>query len=151
MDARDFVPLSALLRASPAESVAVAPPAEPAPPPAEPCASCTPLRDVLLFRAALADALDAAVARMLRELAAEVLARELRLAPCDVAAIVARVRAQMPVLRVRVAPADARCALDLPVVADATLEPGDAILELDGGALDARLGVRLACVLETCS
>jgi len=118
--------------------------------------SCTPapdladaMRDARLFRARLADALDAAAARLSRELATDVLARELRLAPADVGAIARRlVERAAPVVRLRVSPEDAGCAAPYPVVADARLAPGDAIVELDGGELDARLGVRLAGVLE---
>jgi flagellar biosynthesis/type III secretory pathway protein FliH len=75
----------------------------------------------------------------------------------------------MPVVRIRVAACDvAACALacdvtacdvvrvaamasrdgGVAVVEDAALSGGDAIVELAGGALDARLGVRLATVLE---
>ncbi|HTW83742.1 MAG TPA: hypothetical protein VMD91_06735 [Candidatus Sulfotelmatobacter sp.] len=100
-----------------------------------------------LFRARLADAFDAAATRMLRELATDVLARELRLAPCDLAAIVARHRSSAPVVRVRVAPDDARIDLGLPVTVDPALRAGDAIVELAGGTIDARLGVRLAALL----
>lgn len=106
------------------------------------------LRDVRLFRARLADALEEAAARLLRELAADVLARELRLAPCDLAAIVQCVQRTAPVVVVRVAACDAAHVTDVPVVVDETLQPGDAILEVVGGAVDARLGVRLAQVLE---
>jgi flagellar biosynthesis/type III secretory pathway protein FliH len=109
------------------------------------------IRDAKLFRARLADALDAAVPHVLRELAASVLARELRLAPCDLAALLDDVVARAPVVRVRVAPEDAREDYPLPIVADATLAPGDAIVELDRGGLDARLGVRLAAILEPLS
>jgi flagellar biosynthesis/type III secretory pathway protein FliH len=106
------------------------------------------LRDARLFRARLADAFDEAAARLLRELAADVLARELRLVPCELAAIVQRVQRTAPVVVVRVAAHDAAHITDVPVVVDETLEPGDAILEVVGGAVDARLGVRLAQVLE---
>lgn len=106
------------------------------------------LRDARLFRARLADALDEASARLLRELAADVLARELQLAPCDLASIMRRVHAAAPIAGVRVAPEDAALIGDFPVVVDASLRPGDAIVELTGGAIDARLGVRLAQVLE---
>jgi hypothetical protein len=133
------------------------------------------LRDARLFRARLADAFDDAAARLLRELASDVLARELRLAPCDLAELVRRARDRMPVVRVRVAACDvaacdvAACdvapcdmaAYDVArvagipsrddgvaVVEDSALAAGDAIVELAGGVLDARLGVRLATVLE---
>jgi flagellar biosynthesis/type III secretory pathway protein FliH len=119
------------------------------------------VRDARLFRARLADAFDDTAARLLRELATDVLARELRLAPCDLAVIVRRAAERAPVVRVRVAPGDVACAAhgpralaggtligDIPFVADSVLGPGDAIVELEGGALDVRLGVRLAAVLE---
>jgi hypothetical protein len=106
------------------------------------------LHDARLFRARLGDAFDDAAARLLRELAAEVLVRELRLASCDVEALVARVRERAPVVRVRVAPDEVAQVHGVPVVGDERLASGDAIVELAGGALDVRLGVRLASVLE---
>jgi len=51
-------------------------------------------------------------------------------------------------VRVRVAPCDVAAIRGVAVVADRELMPGDAVVELAGGALDARLGVRLAFVLE---
>lgn len=113
------------------------------------------VRDARLFRARLADAFDDAAARLLRELASEVIARELRLAPCDLAELVRRVRDRMPVMRVRVAACDIGGIAAAPlaregviVLADPVLARGDAVVELASGALDARLGVRLATVLE---
>lgn len=106
------------------------------------------LRDARLFRARLSDALDHAAARLVRELAADVLMRELRLAPCEIAALVERVRERAPVVRVRVAAGDVGRIHGVPVLADSALDADDAIVELNGGALDARLGVRLAGVLE---
>jgi len=106
------------------------------------------LRDARLFRARLADAFADAAQRLVRELACEVLARELRLAPCDIAALVRRVGERVPVMRVRVAAADLGAVTGVLLVADPALRAGDAIVELAGGALDARLGVRLAAVLE---
>jgi flagellar biosynthesis/type III secretory pathway protein FliH len=106
------------------------------------------LRETRLFRARLADAFDDARSRLVRELAAGVLARELRLAPCDLDALVQRVLIDAPVVRVRAAPCDVAAIRGVPVVADPELTAGDAVVELAGGALDARLGVRLALVLE---
>jgi hypothetical protein len=113
------------------------------------------VREARLFRARVADAFDDAAARLLRELASDVLARELRLAPCDLAELVRRARDRMPVVRVRLAPCDvARVAgassrgNGVAIVEDSALAAGDAIVELVGGAFDARLGVRLATVLE---
>ena len=113
------------------------------------------VREARLFRARLADAFDEGAARLLRELATDVLARELRLAPCDLAAIVRRIGERAPLVRVRVAACDAAALAVVPfpggcttVVEDPALARGDAIVEVIGGALDARLGVRLAVVLE---
>lgn len=138
------------------------PAAEPEPPRAEiaagtvepesPPACAAALRDLRLFRARVADGLDARVARLLVALAGEVLVRELRLAPVALAALVARIanERQADPLRVAVAPQD-RAALahaGFPVDVDATLAPGDAIVIFAEGEIDARLGVRLARVLE---
>jgi hypothetical protein len=174
--AAEFVALADLLRAPDVRAVALeAPPAA--------AASCEPVslddgacddavacrafdhgvpagvvdavREARLFRARLADAFDDAAARLLRELASDVLARELRLAPCDLAEIVRRVAERAPVVRVRVAACDAARVAGtshlrgrISVVEDPALAAGDAAVELAGGALDARLGVRLATVLE---
>ena len=106
------------------------------------------IREARLFRARLADAFDAASARLIRELASDVLARELKLAPCDLDALLRRTLERAPVVRVRVAPADVPRVRAIGCLADSELTPGDAVVELDGGALDARFGVRLAAVLE---
>jgi flagellar biosynthesis/type III secretory pathway protein FliH len=88
------------------------------------------------------------LAALVRELACAVLARELALAPCDLAALARRVLAEAPVVRLRVAPEDGVVACGVPTLVDPTLGAGDAVFELHGGELDARLGVRLADVLE---
>ncbi|MBV8748138.1 MAG: hypothetical protein JO103_00330 [Candidatus Eremiobacteraeota bacterium] len=110
------------------------------------------LRDLRLFRARLADALDESVARMLRDLAADVLVRELRLAPCDVRALVQRALTCAPLVRIRLAPDDAarlgRVANGVDIVSDVSLAAGDVVVEVVGGVLDLRLGVRLADMLE---
>lgn len=108
------------------------------------------LRAARLFRAGLADAFDALTADLVRALAREVLGRELRLSPVDIEGIARQLIEQcfdQEPLRLRVAPADAGVACDLPVAADSELEPGDAILECRSGDIDARLRVRLASVL----
>lgn len=108
-------------------------------------------REARLFRARLADAFDDAVVRLVRELAVDVLARELRLAPCDISAIARRALERAPVVRLRVAPEDAGNDYGLPIVVDPELRAGDAVFELAGGAFDARLGIRLATVLDAVS
>jgi Flagellar assembly protein FliH len=148
--AAEFVSLAELL------APAAEPPAAPAAPPVAdaPAAGATPeeivaaIRDARLFGARLHDALRDARDALLAALAADVVARELRTAPCDLDALLRRCAAIVPAVRVRVAPDDVPHVRSLPVVADDTLQPGDAIVELAGGALDARLGVRLAAVLE---
>ena len=157
MPGAEFVPLAALL-APPAVEPAAA--EAPQPPPAALRENNGPhvpladpimeraLREARVFRARLHDALRDAFATLLAALAAEVVGRELRSVPCDLDALMERWSARMPFVRVRVAPEDAAPAAGFAFVVDAELEPGDAILELEGGAIDARLGVRLATVLE---
>ncbi|HEX3549169.1 MAG TPA: FliH/SctL family protein [Candidatus Elarobacter sp.] len=106
------------------------------------------VREARMFRARLADAFDDARVRLLRELATDVLARELRIAPCDLDVLARRALASAPVVRIRVAPSEIGLVSGIPVVADPDLAEGDAIVELDGGTIDARLGARLALVLE---
>jgi flagellar biosynthesis/type III secretory pathway protein FliH len=149
--APEFVSLADLLLPSAPE--AMLPDPEPQPVAAERGGGAPPdvasaLRAARLFRAQLADALTEAFGTLLCDLAADVLARELRLAPCDLEALLQRVAARAPIVRVRVAPADLARVGSVPVEADVELDPGDAIVELAGGAIDARLGVRLATVLE---
>lgn len=149
MPEADFVSLAEMLIRSIEEPVvALTPPPEPRDEGPYDERIQAALRDARLFQARLADAFDEAASRLLRELAADVVGRELRLAPCDIAHIVRRTRAGAPVVAVRIAPEDAAALVDVPVVIDATLRSGDAIVELTGGAIDARLGVRLAQVLE---
>lgn len=156
-DARDAAVLSARAgRGTEMSANAAEPPAR-----AESCDACADefvaaVRDARLFRARLADAFDEAVVRLLRELASDVLVRELRLAPCDLAGLVRRASERAPVVRVRVAACDVASVAgvlrsrggDVEVVEDDALAGGDIVLEVAGGALDARLGVRLATVLE---
>jgi Flagellar assembly protein FliH len=151
-----FVSLAQLLRPDPAPEI-VAPLATVQPPVPAPLPEVADLaRDVRVFRARLADAFDVACDALLHEFAYAVLGRELILAPPDIATIAARVLAEhadrLP-LRLRVAPSDAtalaRCGDTLPPIAsDPELAPGDAILEFAGSSIDARLGIRLAALLE---
>ena len=153
MRGAEFISLAALL--APTRAVEPPPPAVAALEPEPPASDETPeeiaaaIRDARLFRARLVDALRDARDTLLAALAADVVGRELRAAPCDLDALLQRCAALVPVVRVRVAPNDVAQVGSLPVVADETLQPGDAIVELAGGAIDARLGVRLATVLET--
>lgn len=110
------------------------------------------LRDVRLFHARVIEAVDAAVETLVADIAADVLGRELLLAPAEIEAIVdralARFAAEEPV-RVRVHGDDAvRITCGVPVVPDARLRPGDAVIELRNGSIDACLGVRLHALLQ---
>lgn len=109
-------------------------------------------REVRLFRARVIEAVEASVEMLVNDIAADVLGRELALAPADVEAIVDRALerfAREEPLRVRVHADDAaalRCAV--PVVTDARLRPGDAVIELRDGNVDASLGVRLETLVR---
>lgn len=110
------------------------------------------LREIRLFKAAVAEGIESAVRALCVDLAAEVLARELQIAPASIDAIVQRLLARFgneEPLRVRVHPEDtALLTGDLPAFADSSLLRGDAILELRSGEIEATLGVRLQSVLE---
>jgi len=154
--AAEFVALADVLRPPPAASRADAPAPEPDPPSPsdahvnadDDAAARAALHDARLFRARLADALDAAVPMLLRDLASRVLARELRIAPCDIDALVRACASRGAAIHVRVAPGEAIAACAVPVLRDDALAPGDAVVELEGGAIDARFGTRVALVLD---
>ena len=108
------------------------------------------VREIRLFRARLGEALDEALAALLADIASEVLARELQLAPAQIATIVHRALerycSEEP-LRVRLHPDDL-CDLRVATIADTNVRRGDAILELRNVSIDAGLGVRLESVLR---
>lgn len=109
-------------------------------------------RDVRLFRARVIEAVEAAVETLVTDIAADVLGRELQLEPADIEAIVDRAlqrfAAEEP-LRVRVHAEDVdRVNCGLPVVPDARLHRGDALIELRNGSIDASFGVRLSSLLN---
>ena len=110
--------------------------------------------DLRRFYAAVADAVDVATRDLLEDIASDVLARELALAPADVLRVVegtlARFHAEMP-LRV-LAHHDDVLALQrvaVPVQADETLRRGDVTIVLRYGTIDASLGARLSDVLRS--
>lgn len=154
-----FVSFDAFLRqAQPAVQTLALPNAgdrvdEPPPVRVEPCPCAGALSEVRRFHAALADALDVALEGLLRDVACDVLARELSLAPADVAAIAARAvtrYASESPLRIRVHPEELfrLNGMEVPVVADSELRRGDVALDLQCGTIDAGLGARLLCALE---
>jgi hypothetical protein len=101
--------------------------------------------------------LDEAFAReratLLEDLAVDVLARELRLAPVDVEAIARRLMREhgtnLPVA-LRVAASDRAFfeTFDLPVETDVRLRSGEVVLVVRDGVLESTLGVRLAAVVR---
>lgn len=160
-DGLGFVPLDAFLRQlQPADRTPADPSTERAaespPPGAEPCPCAGALAAARRFHAALADALDVALEGLLRNVACDVLARELSLAPADIAAIAARALAQYagesPV-RIRVHPEETFLldGAEIPVVPDCRLRRGDVAIDVECGTIDAGLGARLLCVLERAS
>jgi flagellar biosynthesis/type III secretory pathway protein FliH len=136
---------------------------EPAQPPAAPEETCASdcacdaeigelLRDVRLFKARVAELVEDAAGTLLADIAAQVIARELQLAPAEIGAVIEsalqRFGAEQP-LRIRIARADeGRVDSDLPVIIDEALREGDAALDVAGGSVDATLGVRLDAVLR---
>lgn len=146
-----FVPLGEYLRGpvpAPAEPVvAVDEPAVDGIALGENAALEEALADIRRFRAALADALDVRIERLLSDVAAGVLARELHLAPVDLRAIVARELAlagEPPVTmyanpnECELLQAYAGC-----VLADPALRCGDVRIDLRSGTIVATLGCRL--------
>ena len=109
-------------------------------------------RELRLFLARVAEALDSAVEMLRNDIAAEVVGRELQLAPADLRAIVDRTLRRYALeapVQVRVHPGDLdQLDGEFSTIADTQLRPGDAVLEMRSGAIDASLGVRLESVLR---
>ena len=105
------------------------------------------LADVRRFQAALADALEVRLEGLLGDIAAGVLARELRIAPPDLRAIVERelALAGEPPVRIRAHPDECESlqAFDSIVVADPAMRRGDVTIEVRSGTIAATLGCRL--------
>lgn len=145
----EFVPLEAFLRPRKSEAIAAAV----EPPVMGFAADCEDaIRAARRFRAGLADAVEIALARLLPQIAREVLARELRLDPADVAAIAAAALerfAAEKTLALRAHPSDAPALGDvrIPLVSDEALRRGDVVLELQSGSIDLRLDARLNAIL----
>lgn len=103
-----------------------------------------------LLQAAAAEAYERGVVVLLARLAREVLGRELLLAPADLSALAAEMLAQArgdePVAVHVALGCAAACRVDVPVVEDPALAPGDLVLAVRDGAVDARLSVRLAAL-----
>ncbi len=125
--------------------------AEPGPQHAEPPRPEV-VQELVLMRLAALEAYERARLRLLESLADEVLARELQLAPADIAVLARRALAafaEQEPLALVLAPQDAeRVALALPVRADPALEPGDLIVEVRDGEVESRFAFRARRALE---
>jgi len=110
------------------------------------------LNELARLRARAAEAFETQVETMLAEVVQTVLARELALAPADVAEIVRRSLADFQAsgpVRVRVSPEEAESlSAVVPVVADDALFVGDVVVDVADGSLDLRLGTRISAVLR---
>lgn len=146
-----FVSLATFLRppaaAEPVETLAE-PKADARPSPV----SDPPVAECAMFRARLREAFERERAALLSDLATDVLARELQLAPAEIGAIAARLMkdfsSETPVA-LRVHPGElASVDVDVPVEGDPALRRGDAILVVRDGTLESRLGVRLDAVVR---
>jgi flagellar biosynthesis/type III secretory pathway protein FliH len=151
----EFVPLDEFLR-PPATEPAMPSSPETSADPVVPVDCAEAMRAARRFRAALADAIDLALQQMLPEIARELVARELQLGRADVAVIVANAMerfSQERVLSLRAHPSEleALATLEIPSVADPSLQPGDVILELHSGTIDLRMEARLEAILSACA
>ena len=125
------------------EIVAVAPAVSPSPT-AQVASFCS---DVALARVAALEAFERGTAALLERLAEEVLARELTIAPADVNALarhlLAAFDAASPVAVVASLADAASIDCAVPVRGDASLAPGDIVLVVRDGTVDARMPLRL--------
>jgi flagellar biosynthesis/type III secretory pathway protein FliH len=98
------------------------------------------------------EAFERGVESMLASFARDVLARELALAPADLEALALEALAAFardePV-RLVIAPADAaRLSAPLPLRVDASLQPGDLVVEVAAGAFESPLVFRLSSSVD---
>jgi flagellar biosynthesis/type III secretory pathway protein FliH len=110
------------------------------------------LSAVRCFRAGLVDALEVAIQNLLPSIARDVLGRELRIQPADLAGVVAEAverfgREQVLVIRAHSDEIGALESLEVEVAADDRLARGDAEIELRSGTIDMRLRARLEALL----
>lgn len=152
----EFVSLAAFLRVPVEEPAANIGPPETSTPAASPDELAEAIRAARRFRAALADALDVALAQLLDAISREVLARELAVAPADVAAIVRRALGELEpekALAIRAHPEDVESIRELEIEStpDAALRRGDIVIELRSGTIDMRVETRLESALAACA
>ena len=152
--AERFVPLAAFVRAAPSPVASAAPPVSqpPASRGAVDYAQAGVVHELTLLTLAAREAFARAAARLLRELANDVLARELLLAPADVAALVGRAVAafaEHAPVGIAVSGFDAdRVRAPLPVRVDPRLGAGDLVVDVRDGAFESSFTFRLEDALE---
>lgn len=102
--------------------------------------------EIALARVAVFEAYERAVARLIEVTARDVLARELALAPVDIEALAGRALqtfADEEPVALFVAPADAPLvSAEIPVRVDPSLMPGDLVVIVRDGVIDARFALR---------
>ena len=104
------------------------------------------------FRAALADAVDMVIGDLLRDIASDVVCRELLISPVDVRAVVARAKERYAFdepVAIHVHPDDCAVLVNsgTKIVSDGRMRRGDVVLTVRCGTIDATLGARLDTVL----
>jgi hypothetical protein len=154
----DFVALATLLRDDPASRPEETPEVARADPqstdePSAPRDAFDVLGEIARMRLAAREAFDGASARVLADLAHDVLARELALRPADIDALVDRALAayvehdpvEIVVSTADVAAVSARTTL--PIRADDALARGDVVVRVRDGAFESPLAFRVAHAL----
>lgn len=167
----DFIPLATLLRGAQAVPVAAAAAVTATSPDAALPSSVDPLpaapnavrnvmdfahadvvHELALMRLAALESFERAKYRLLEALAAEVLGRDLALAPADVEALAQRAVARFADLEpvtIAVSPSDAeRVRAPLPLRIDAALQAGDLVVDVRDGALESTFVFRLQSALD---
>ena len=104
--------------------------------------------EIALLRVRVVESFERSRARLLRRFAEEVFVREQQLLPADIEAIARKAlisfAEEFPV-SLAVAPAEAACLrADIPVRADASLQPGDLIVDVADGRFESPLRLRVA-------
>ncbi len=117
-----------------------------------PFARADVVHELSLLRLAAAEAFERGVPKLLEALARDVLARELLLAPPDIAALAERALtefAEHEPVAIVVAPCDLQCVgASLPVRGDAELRTGDLVIEVRDGAFESHFRLRFEAALE---
>jgi hypothetical protein len=108
--------------------------------------------ELALVRVAARESFEDAVRRLLERLARDVLGRELVLAPCDLGALLAAARAELeahePLCLVTAPGERTERPWSIPHRSDPALSPGDLLIEVRDGTLDASVKARLRRALE---